>query len=317
MASKPPVHTIGILSYPGAQQATVYGLVDLFEVANRRQAGREGATRIETVVLRGNEKRRKSDAPLTALIVPPSLDGYRQIDDVDKLAAWMTARHEEGTLLCSVCVGSFLLAETGLLAGRPATTHWALKEQFAGRFPDVALDTDKLLVDDGDIITAGGIMAWVDLGLRLVGRLAGPTVLLDTARYFLVDPGGREQRFYSTFAPSLTHGDAQVLKVQHWLQTKFSTKVTLPAMARHAALGERTFLRRFHKATGMKPTEYVQHLRVVKAREMLELSNATIDEIAHRVGYEDVGGFRQVFQKLMGLSLGEYRRRFAPTAGRS
>lgn len=313
MPSKPALHTVGILSYPGAQQATVYGLVDLFEVANRRQAAIGGVSRIETVVLRGNEKRRKSDVPLTALVVPPSLDGYRPSSDVAELTAWMTARHDEGTLLCSVCVGSFLLAETGLLDGRPATTHWALGEQFTARFPDVALDTDKLLVDDGDIITAGGIMAWVDLGLRLVGRFAGPTVLLATARYFLVDPGGREQRFYSTFAPSLAHGDAQVLKVQRWLQTKFSSKVTLPAMARQAGLGERTFLRRFHKATGMKPTEYVQHLRVGKARELLELSKATVDEIARRVGYEDVGAFRQVFQKIMGLSLGEYRRRFATT----
>lgn len=311
MASKPVLYTVGILSYPGAQQATVYGLVDLFEVANRRMAEIGGTSRIETRVLRGNEKRRKSDEPLTALVVPPSLEGYRPNTEVDELTAWMTARHDEGTLLCSVCVGAFLLAETGLLDGRPATTHWALGDQFSDRFPHVALDTDKLLVDDGDIITAGGIMAWVDLGLRLVGRFAGPTVLLATARYFLVDPGGREQRFYSTFAPSLTHGDAQVLAVQRWLQKKFTNKVTLPAMARQAALGERTFLRRFHKATGMKPTEYVQHLRVGKAREMLELSNTTIDEIARRVGYEDVGAFRQVFQKVMGLSLGEYRRRFA------
>jgi transcriptional regulator GlxA family with amidase domain len=243
--------------------------------------------------------------------VPPSLDGYRPGESTAALATFIARRHDEGTVLCSACVGSFLLAEAGLLSGRPATTHWGLKEQFAARFPDVELDTDKLLIDDGDVITAGGMMAWVDLGLRLVGRFVGPAAVLATARYFLVDPGGREQRFYSVFSPSLTHGDAAVLKTQRWLQSKSGEKVTLSQMARQAALGERTFLRRFRAATGMKPTEYVQHLRVAKAREMIELTNESIEEITRRVGYEDVGSFRQVFQKIMGLSPGEYRRRFA------
>jgi transcriptional regulator GlxA family with amidase domain len=210
-----------------------------------------------------------------------------------------------------VCAGAFLLAETGLLAGRPATTHWALREAFAARFPEVRLDTDRLIVDDGDLITAGGVMAWVDLGLRLIERYLGPSVMLATARFFLVDPGGREQRFYSPFAPVLTHGDAAVLKVQRWLQVRGGDRVSLEAMARKAALGERTFLRRFQKATGLTPIVYVQHLRVGKARELLEASDHSIDEIAWQVGYEDTGAFRKVFQRVMGLTPGEYRRRFS------
>lgn len=306
---------IGILAYPGAQISAVHGLTDLLETANRLSL-REDADGAELAVGRwavdeGTLCPTKPQRPLSALVLPPSLSGLPEEAVMQSLAAWISARRSEGTLLCSVCAGAFLLAETGVLAGRPATTHWALAERFAERFPEVILDADKLIIDDGDVITAGGLMAWVDLGLRLVDRFLGTTAMLATARYFLVDPAGREQRFYSAFAPRLNHGDGAVLKTQHWLQTKSGEKVTLPMMAARAGLGERTFLRRFVKATGHKPTEYLQHLRVGKAREMLELTALSIDQIAWRVGYEDPGAFRRVFHRLMGLTPGEYRRRFA------
>jgi transcriptional regulator GlxA family with amidase domain len=176
------------------------------------------------------------------------------------------------------------------------------------------LDTDRLVIDDGDLITAGGLMAWIDLGLRLIDRLLGPATTLETARFFLVDPGGREQRFYQTFSPLLGHGDDAVLRTQRWLQTKSGTKVTVPQMAARAGLGERTFQRRFLRATGLGPTDYLQHLRVAKARELLERTQDAVDEIAWRVGYEDAGAFRKVFLRTMGLSPAAYRRRFGSVA---
>lgn len=203
-----------------------------------------------------------------------------------------------------------MLAEAGLLSGRAATTHWAYRDALAIRFPDIALDTDRLVIDDGDIITAGGYMAWTDLGLKLVDRVLGPTVMMDTARFMLVDPPGREQRIYSPFAPRLNHGDEAILKVQHWLQARGARDVTLATMAEHAALEERTFLRRFRNATGLKPTEYCQHLRVGKAREMLEATTRSIDQIAWDVGYDDPGSFRKIFARITGLAPGDYRRRF-------
>jgi transcriptional regulator GlxA family with amidase domain len=179
----------------------------------------------------------------------------------------------------------------------------------------VVLDTNEIVIDDGDIMTGGGVMAWVDLGLRLVGRYLGSATVLATARYFLVDPGGREQRFYSRFAPALAHGDEAILRAQHWLQAKHGGKVTLAMMAAKARLHERTFLRRFQGATGHTPTAYLQQLRVGKARELLELSNRSVDEIAWKVGYHDTSAFRKVFVRVMGLSPGEYRRRFATERG--
>ncbi len=316
--SAPVTAVVGILRYPGAQEAAVLGLQDLLETANRLgpDAPAGGRLRLRVRILDPAEGLPAAGAAgLKAVVLPPCLGQGAPPGRWESVTAWLVARHAEGTLLCSVCAGAFLLADTGLLAERPATTHWGLKDAFLARHPDVLLDTDRLIVDDGDIVTAGGLMAWVDLGLRLVHRFLGTSTLLATARHFLVDPGGREQRFYTTFAPTLDHGDADVLRVQHWLQKRAPSKVGLPEMAAKARLGERTFLRRFQRATGLRPTEYLQHLRVGKAREFLELSTLAIEEIAWRVGYEDAGAFRKVFQRVMGLAPGEYRRRFSVRTG--
>ncbi len=316
---------IGILIYPGAQLAAVYGLTDLFAVAGRLvRAHRPGGTdHLRITHWRSDDTGAKiicvhDTHPATPpqpqfMLLPPSLAGLPPDTTTTRLATWLKAQHTAGVVLGSVCLGAFLLAETGLLRGRSATTHWSQAEALASRFPDIEVDTGKLIIDDGDVITAGGIMAWTDLGLRLVERLFGPTVTLETARFLLVDPAGREQRFYSSFSPNLHHGDEAVLKVQHWLQRQGRGDVTLTAMAAQAGLEERTFLRRFHKATGLKPTEYRQHLRVGKAREMLELTNRSVEQIAWHTGYEDVGAFRKVFHKVVGLSPSDYRRRFAVT----
>ncbi|WP_224365332.1 GlxA family transcriptional regulator [Hyalangium versicolor] len=315
---------IGLLLYPGAQLSAVHGLSDMFRTANRLAAeqGLPGAPalRVSHWQLGGNGQVEQVLASpseacdrLAVLILPPSLESEPLAGRTAPLARWIATRHASGTILCSICAGAFLLAETGLLNGRPATTHWNLAPRLAEQFPAIRLDADKLLIEDGDIITAGGILAWIDLGLRLVDRLLSPSIMLATARFFLADPAGREQRFYSNFAPKLNHGDEEILKVQHWLQAHGTERLTLPMMAAHVALGERTFLRRFQKATGMNPTTYVQHLRVGKARELLELSNLPIEQVAWRVGYEDPGAFRKIFSKLMGLSPGDYRRRFSVT----
>ena len=245
------------------------------------------------------------------IIAPPPLTGPPAQDEpAQALARWLRDKQAEGATLCSICGGAFLLAETGLLRDRRATTHWSYADEFARRFPEIHVDSGRLIIDDGDIITAGGIMAWTDLGLRLIDRFLGPSVMLATARYFLIDAAGREQRFYSSFSPRLNHGDEAVLRVQHWLQKNGLRHVTLVDMAAYAGLQERTFLRRFRKATEFNPTEYCQRLRIGKAREMLELSGRTIGQVAWDVGYQDEGAFRKVFQKVMGLNPGDYRKRF-------
>jgi transcriptional regulator GlxA family with amidase domain len=248
------------------------------------------------------------------LILPGNLRATLQSYKTSPLIPWLRQRHAEGVVIAAVCGGVFLLAETGLLAGRQATTHWALAEQFSARFPDVLVESDHMVIDYGDVVTAGGVLAWADLGLRLTERFLGPTVMLETARYMLVDPPGREQRYYSDFNPKTKHGDAAILKVQQWLWSQRECAVSVADIANYACLEPRTFLRRFTKATGMKPSEYQQRLRITRAREMLEFSKRSIDDIASNIGYDDAGGFRRVFQKIVGLTPSDYRRRFSQCA---
>jgi transcriptional regulator GlxA family with amidase domain len=312
---------IGVLIYPGVQVSAVGGLTDLFVTANRLSMERCAAgsrtlrithwkfgcssAQVECVYdTHGGEHE-----ALVALILPPSLDFDPDRDCDAHHEQWIREQHFKGTVVCSICAGAFLLGGTGLLNGRSATTHWIHAANLAERFPKVRVNSDKLIIDDGDIITAGGVMAWVDLGLHLIYRWISPAIMMATARFFLVDAAGREQRFYSAFAPRLHHGDETVLQVQHWLQVHYATSPTVTALAARANLGERTFLRRFRHATGLTPTEYLQHLRVEKAREALELSMQAISEIAWMVGYQDEGAFRKVFRRITGLAPGDYRKR--------
>ena len=123
--------------------------------------------------------------------------------------------------------------------------HWTHEQEFQTRFPAIRVDTRHLLIDEGDIITAGGLMAWTDLALRLVDRLLGATAMLDTARTFLINPPGLEQTRHGVFTPRLNHGDAAILKVQRWLEAADARDVDLASLVAQSGLEERTFLRRF------------------------------------------------------------------------
>ncbi len=224
-ATNLPLVEVGMMTYPDCQMGMVHGITDLFDVAGRfavdhgRRPIRVSHWRLQEA---GGFARWYDSHPAEAagnspavLIAPGSLHKLLEPGEVEPYARWLLDRHAQGTVLASNCGGAFALAATGLLAGRPATTHWFFAEEFRNRFPDVRMEADRMVIDDGDIVTAGGLMAWTDLGLRIVERLLGPTVMMETARFLLIDPSGREQKHYASFAPKLTHGDEAILKVQH------------------------------------------------------------------------------------------------------
>jgi transcriptional regulator GlxA family with amidase domain len=315
---------VGLLEYPGAMQSAVLGLIDVFQFANRiisqyPQAG------LPTFAI----SRWRTDGPLVesgnaatvppvklvplldVLIIPPSIGGTYYEAPHWVLVDWLKAQHARGTIVCSACAGSFVLAATGLLDGRRATTHWDLSSQFAQRFPNIHLNTDHILINDGDVVTAGGLMSWMDLGLELVEQFTCPTVMIELGKFLIIDTGRREQRYYKKFVPSFGHGNAVVLKAQHYIQQHFHTDLTVKMLAEHSHLGERTLLRKFISVTGLKPSEYVQKIRIQKARELLETTNLPIEKVALVVGYEDAGAFRKIFKRLTGLSPREFRVRFS------
>ncbi|MGY2290075.1 GlxA family transcriptional regulator [Pseudomonas sp. SDO528_S397] len=321
MAAEREIVELGVLIYSGAQMAAVHGLTDLFAVANRIAAEHQSMqlpllrishwqAQAAEAPTRTFDSRPGAEQPLVALMIPPSIAGFCEGQASAALLDWLRQQHRTGTILGGVCVGSILLAESGLLDGRSATTHWTSAQTFAARYPAIRLEADKPIIDDGDLITTAGLMAWSELGLRVVDRVLGPSLAAATARFLVIEHSDSASECGSNFAPILNHGDAAILKVQHALQASGAVEVSLPAMAQQAGLEERTFLRRFRSATGLKPTEYCQHLRVGKARQMLEFTNGTIDHIAWTVGYQDPGAFRAIFKKITGLTPSDYRSRF-------
>lgn len=298
---------IAVISYAGVQASAVLGLGDLFMLANRNVTDPAAGLAVRDIATDdiANTAPKRPDI----VILPPNLSGARG-DEAPGLLDWLAAQHRAGTVICSACAGAFWLARCGLLDGRTATTHWALEEEFRAAFPDVTLLSEQILVDENDIVTAGGVMAWIDLGLYIVNRWLGPQIMSATARQLLVDPSGREQRTYRSFRPRLNHGDPTILDIQHWLERQVQTPMTVVAMTARAGMSGRTFLRRFKAATGLAPLEYLQSVRIEQARGLLERTRTPVSEIAWQVGYEDVSAFTRIFRTTTGITPGAYRKRF-------
>ncbi|WP_244647510.1 MULTISPECIES: GlxA family transcriptional regulator [unclassified Sphingomonas] len=205
---------IAIVMYSGAQLAAVLGMTDLLIAADRAAARSDPASGDTLVVshwaamgARGTLTRVYSSASHATTpsicILPPALDG--RADDTEPVVTrWLQERHADGAVLTSVCLGAFLLGETGLLNGRTVTTHWAYEDRFRARFPQTKLDTDRIVIDDGDIMTAGGVMAWADLCLTIIDRFLGDAVMIEVARSFLIDPPGRRATTAASARTSVT-----------------------------------------------------------------------------------------------------------------
>ncbi len=227
-----------------------------------------------------------------------------------RISRLLREHHAHGTLLVCVCSGVVLLAETGLIDGREVSTHRGYADHVADRYPEVRLDLTSRIIEYPDLVTAGGFMAWVDVGLLMVQRFLGESVREETAHFMLSENTGSEASDPGRFLPPLAHGDAAVRRAQQHAHLKDGLEVTLASMADAAKLGRRTLLRRFTKATGLTPIAYCRAVRMARARELLDAGDATQSEIAERLGYIDVNSFSRAFRKVQGVSPGAYRRQF-------
>jgi transcriptional regulator GlxA family with amidase domain len=227
--------------------------------------------------------------------------------------AWLRRMHAGGSVLCSVCSGSLVLAEAGLLDGREAAAHWAYDELFRRCYPRVTMRAGDVLcltsAAEG-IVTAGAVTAWQDLALWLIARYCGKRQAIETAKVFLFAVHEEGQLPYSAMGKRCESSDAVIAVCQSWIAENYTTENPVQSMAERSGLNPRTFARRFRAATGYQPIDYVQALRVEEAKQMLETSDAGIDEIAAEVGYEDAASFRRVFKKKAGLTPAAYRRKF-------
>jgi transcriptional regulator GlxA family with amidase domain len=261
-------------------------------------------------------RRAVSEIAATDIIIVPSVvlgrDGWKT-GRYPELAAWVSRMHAQGALLCSACSGVFLLAETGLFDDQDTTVHWGYADAFKEVFPQVPLHPERVLVVAGareELITSGSSMTWHDLVLYLIARHVGATAAQAVARMFALQWHHDGLAPYIVFQGRTDHGDAAIAEAQAWLATHFSVASPVEEMVRRSRLAERTFKRRFTDATGFAPIDYVQRLRIEDAKRRLERTDASVDEIGWKVGYEDAAFFRRLFKRVTGMAPGAYRRRF-------
>lgn len=292
---------IAILDYPGSMQSAVLGLSDVFGYA-----GQAGETAIRLDVLKSFGK----DLPVRdAVILPPSI-GEVRAKDVADLPPFLKRQHAAGAVVCSACTGLTFVAESGIAGTRSVTTHWALGPRLKRKYPGLKIDTDRILIEYADLITAGGLMAWIDLALALIERFLGYGIAMETARHFIVDFRRSDQRRFRRFVPDLRHGDRHVLKVQHVLEKASCSGPSAGDLAAIAGLPARTFLRRFKLATGLTPVHYLQELRMERARDLLIETEKSVSEICFAVGYGDVPSFSRLFTRICGLPPGGFRDQY-------
>jgi transcriptional regulator GlxA family with amidase domain len=230
-----------------------------------------------------------------------------------EVSQWLSRMHEAGAVIGASCTGVFLLAETGLLDGKEATIHWSHARAFQAAFPEVKLNLAKMLVitgGRGELLMSGAAMSWQDLVLYIVARQLGDPVAHTLAKFYAMQWHADGQSPFAVFTPAMDHGDVLVLKAQQWLQSNHAVANPVEEMVRLAGVPARTFKRRFTRATGFSPIQYVQHLRVDQAKRQLESTSIPVDEISWRVGYEDPAFFRRLFKRLTGIAPGAYRRSF-------
>ncbi len=323
---------VSLVALPDAAASTLFGIYDVMNVfalmgGSNPVPGPHAPFRIEIVGETSGRVRLASGVyvdvqqPIAAvgtsdigivpsIVLPPG--GWEKGRYPD-LVEWLRAMHGRGAVLCSACSGIFLLGETGLFDGRDVTVHFNYARALAATFPATPVHPERALVISGarkELVSSGASTNWHDLVLYLIARFAGATVAQEVARLFALQWHQDGLAPYMIFEGRLDHGDGEIRSAQEWLRDHFPVANPVEEMIKRSRLAERTFKRRFVNATGFTPIAYVQRLRIEDAKRRLERTEASVDEVSWRVGYEDAAFFRRLFKRTIGLAPGAYRKRF-------
>ena len=228
------------------------------------------------------------------------------------LVPWIRRWYMRGASIAAICTGVSVVAEAGLLDGRPATTHWALVDQFRARYPRILWQPERFVTESDRIFCGGGVYSAIDLSLYLVEKYCGHEVAVETAKALLLESPRTWQSTYGTAPPRSAHDDDAIQKAQAWLFRNFKDEVRVEQLAAKVGMSPRNFARRFTSATGETPLGYLHRLRIDAARHLLEAGKKGVADVSEAVGYRDLAFFRRLFKRHTGTAPRAYRARFAP-----
>ena len=249
------------------------------------------------------------------LIIPPTFgDTIKGIQANAEAIPYFKKLYENGASLASLCIGAFLLAETGLLNGKKCSTHWAHIDEFRERYPEVQVEDGAIITEHDNIYSSGGASSLWNLILYMIEKFADKETAVMISKYFALDIGRDSQSQFAIFKGQRNHSDEEIHKVQDHIEKHYEDKITVESLAALINTGRRTFERKFKDATNNTSIEYVQRVRIEAAKKFFEASRRNISEIMYDVGYTDSKAFRDTFKKITGLTPIDYRNKFARMA---
>jgi len=324
---------VAVLALPDVTGSTLYGVYDLLSSAGREwdlvMHGAAGEQRIAPRIVAAEKRPFQAGNGLMIhpeaafedfdnpdIVCIPDIfvaPGERLGKAYERERRWVRQCFEAGATIATACSGALLLAEEGLLDGLDATTHWAYCDAFRRDFPSVSLHPNRSLVMTGDaqrIVMAGGGTSWQDLVLFLIARFVGIEEAMQVAKLYLINWHEIGQQPFAALARTLKSEDIVIARCQEWVAQHYESQSPVSMMAERSGLSERSFSRRFAKATGMSPLEYVHTLRLEEAKHLLERTVMPIEAVAQEVGYEDASFFSRLFRRSVALTPAQYRKRF-------
>lgn len=314
---------VAIVNLPNALTSAIIGIQDVFHIANQFCIRKNDQRCFKVQFVHVDEHLQNFHSPVVfdsqkielgqnfdIVIIPPIIDSTDAMTISKQLSRWLNHMYAQGSYVCSVCVGAYILANAHLLDNKKATTHWIAEAKIAEEFPLIKLDVNKIIIEDQNIITAGGVSAYIDLALYLIRKYFSIETAYECANFLVVDAGRTSQKHYKNLASVTTELDNDLKELLQWIDQNIRYPIGLADLARQLYVSERTLMRRFVKEIGMLPTKYLQNIRVQKAKELIINSSRSFEQITYDVGYADISSFRRLFKKMTGLSPGEYRNLF-------
>jgi len=321
MAKRKP-HHIGYFIFDGVQALDLFGPLDAFEEANDQIDSEQAHYQNVLISTDGAPVTMSNGAvveaqasirdcpPLDTLIIPGG-SGARIIDFSKEAISWIASAEPKLQRIGSICTGLFILAQTGLLDGRPVTTHWRHGREAEERFPMLTVIDDALFLREGKTFTAAGVTAGIDMALSLIEEDFGPSTASLVARHLVVfvkRPG--DQRQYSSILRHQTEAAGAFADLTAWIADHVADTISSEDLAERVGLSERQFRRRFAQAFGETPTRYIERVRIETACGWLTSEPQSIDAIARQTGFSSADTFRRTFERLRGVTPSEYRNRF-------
>jgi transcriptional regulator GlxA family with amidase domain len=249
------------------------------------------------------------------IIVPSfSVDDMEPVIVQNKAAiSWLKKMHATGSEIASLCVGSYFLAEAGLLDGKEVTSHWAAADDIQKRYPGIKMKSDLVITDQDGIYTSGGAFSSLKLVLYLIEKFCGREAALWISKMYAIEMDRTSQAHFAVFMGQHRHDDKEILKAQEYIEQNYKSEIAMDDVSGLINMGQRNFIRRFKAATNNTPFEYLQRVRIESAKKAIEMNHKDLPFIMEDTGYNDLKAFRTIFKRITGLSPMEYKKKYART----